>query len=304
MFISCHQGASTVTALDADFGLIARVKTPPQPHVCAFDTKRELLYVTITYRDGWYDEHGDRGEEIVVIDPATWTITRVIDISPYAGPHDLSVQGDELHVVCESHGGCLLTLNLDTFEPIGHIPIDVPGPHWLAATATKAYTGNKEVPFVSVLDLVERRPLKRIPTQTGSEDLELSADGSILYASDRHAPLLFVIDTETDTKIRDVTLPANPHNVHVLDTGLVVVSHFRQWEYDKPQAGSVSVADPESGEIVVESIEVGAAPLGVASDADHVYVNANSTMSVIDRNTWKVETVVEMDAGAHELVLL
>ncbi|GAA4550466.1 YncE family protein [Amycolatopsis samaneae] len=304
MFISCHQGASTVTALDDEFELIARVKTPSQPHVCAFDTKRELIYATITYRDGWYNEHGDHGEEIVVVDPATWTITRVVDISPYAGPHDLSVQGDELHVVCESHGGCLLTLNLDTFEPAGHIPIGVPGPHWLAATSAKAYTGNKERAFVSVLDLVERRPLKRIPTRTGSEDLELNADGSILYAADRDEPLLFVIDTETDTEIRAVTLPGNPHNVHALDDGLVVVSHFRQWDYDRPQDGSISVTDPESGQIVAREIPVGAAPLGIASDADHVYVNAGTTMSVVDRKTWQVETVVDVDAGAHELILL
>lgn len=309
---TCNQLGHTVIALDADdYTEIARIETPPEPHMLVFDRRRNRLYVAITYRDGFYDKHGPHGAEIVVIDVATWRITEIVDISPYAGPHDMYLDPvrDRLYLACESHGGCVAGLDLATLAVTGHIPTEAPGPHWLAALPdrSKAYTGNKEASFVSVLDLTADRLLGKIPMPNGSEDLEVSRDGRLLYACDRDRPLLHVIDTATDTELHDVQLPDNPHRMHLTDTGLVVISHFHtaKWSFQRPVPGSVSVYDPGARKIVAQ-VEVGAGPLGITSSPDgrRVFVdNANdANMTVIDTASWTVERTVPLDRGAHEVI--
>ncbi|GAA0601326.1 hypothetical protein GCM10010174_16500 [Kutzneria viridogrisea] len=306
MLISSNQRGSTVTVLDDELTEVARLAVPAQPHVLVHDESRDRLYATVTYRNGFYDKHGDLGHEIVVIDPGTWEITEVVDIAPYAGPHDLAVDGDRLHVVCESHGGCLLTLDLNTWQPLGHVPTGTAGPHWLALTGdrTKAYTGNKEAGFVSVLDLVDRRMAGRIAMPTGSEDLEVRGD--LLYAADRARALLHVVDTGSDEKVGEVELPGNPLRVHVLADGRVAVSHFHaNWDSDESSPDSVSIVDVEQGK-VVEQVQVGAGPLGMTSAGADLYVNnaKDGTMTVIDVRDWQVRATVPMDGGAHEIVYL
>ncbi|WP_156994292.1 YncE family protein [Pseudonocardia acaciae] len=309
--VTCNQLGHTMIALDAhDLTEVARVRTPPEPHMVVFDAKRALLYIAITYRDGFYDVHGDHGTEITVVNARTWTIDKVVDIGPYAGPHDmyLDPRADLLYVACESHGGCVAVLDLDTLTVAGHIPTEAPGPHWIAALpdGTKAYTGNKEAEFVSVLDLKGRRLTGKIPMPDGSEDLELSADGRHLYANDRSKPFVHIVDTATDQKICSIELPDNPHRMHVTSTGLVVISHFHlPWSFAKANPGSVSIVDPRRREVLAQ-VQVGAGPLGISSspDARRIFVdNANDgTMTVIDATAYRVERVVPLDRGAHEVI--
>ncbi|WP_059006712.1 YncE family protein [Streptomyces specialis] len=309
--VTANQLGHTVTVLDAaDLTEVARVATPPEPHMVVFDARRGLLYVAITYRDGFYDAHGDHGHEIAVIDTATWRTVDVLDLAPYAGPHDLHIDTgrDALYVACESHGGCLLVVDLATRRPAGHIPTRAPGPHWLAVTPdhAKAYTGNKEAPFLSVLDLETRRMTGTVEMPTGSEDLEVSPDGRFLYANDRDRPLLHLVETATDREVGTVPLPDKPHRLHVTPAGLVAITHFHfPWDFDKPHPGSVTLVDPDA-RAVVHRITVGAGPLGITSDPEgrHLYVdNANDgTMTVIDAATCEVTATVPLDRGAHEVI--
>ncbi|WP_344311371.1 YncE family protein [Fodinicola feengrottensis] len=305
--VSANQLAHTVTAVDVSSReRIATIPTPPEPHMLVFDAQRQLLYVAITYRDGIYDAHGDRSHEIVVIDPKNWAVVRVVDISPYEGPHDLAVVGDQLVVACESHGGCLLLLDLPDFRIWGHIPAGTVGPHWLAITPDggKAYTGNKEAPFVSAYDLASGTMTGKLPMLGGSEDLE--AVGDRLYVSDRSEKLLRVFDTSTDNLISQVPLPRRPHRVHVLPNGHVVTSHFGDsWDFEHPDPGSVSIIDPDAG-TVLQNIGAGAGPLGITSDEGILYVNnaMDATTTVIDTRTYEVTGTIEMDAGAHEIVVI
>jgi YVTN family beta-propeller protein len=302
---SCNQLARNVTAVDtATWEKIATVDTLPEPHVMIFDPVRHLLYVTITYRDGIYDAHGDRGHEIAVIDPGAWEVVRSVDIAPYAAPHDMAIVGDFLYVACESHGGCVLALDLETLTPSGHVTTGAVGPHWLSVNDNKAYTGNKEAPFVSVLDLAERRMIGKIPTPGGAEDLEISGD--LLYINDRTESLLRIVDTTTDTQVGQITLPDAGHRIHFLPTGLVAISHLHlPWSFDRPDPGSVSVVDPAAGEVVAR-VPVGSGPLGITSADGTLYVNnsVSGTTTVIDTGTYEVTATIPMDRGAHEIVVI
>jgi YVTN family beta-propeller protein len=305
--VSANQLAHTVTVVDAStHERIATIPTLPEPHMLVFDAQRHLIYVAITYRDGFYDVHGDRSHEIVVVDPKTWDIVRVVDIAPYEAPHDLAVVGDQLYLACESHGGCVLIIDLPDFGLSGNISAGTTGPHWLSVTldGRKAYTGNKEAPFVSVFDLDDRKMIGKLPTPGGSEDLEVVGDR--LYVSDRSECLLRVFDTTTDQEITNVTLPGHPHRMHVLPNGHVVTSHSTMtWSFDRRTPGSVSITDAAAG-TVVQHIEVGAGPLGITSHDGILYVNnaIDATTTVIDTSTYEVTGTIKMDPGAHEIIVI
>lgn len=314
VLVTCNQLGHSVIAVDADdYTEIARIPTLPEPHMVVFDERRRQLYVAITYRDGFYDVHGDRGTEITVIDVDSWQVTGVLDISPYAGPHDMFIDPvrDLLHIACESHGGCVALVDLGKRSLVTHIETNTAGPHWITALPdnSKAYTGNKEATFVSVLDLEHRRMVGKIPMPNGSEDLEVSADGRFLFANDRDRPLLHIIDTETDTEIDAVELPENPHRIHLTTTGLAVISHFRmeKWRFDQSTPGSVSVIDAAT-RAQVAHVEVGPGPLGISSDPEgsRIFVDnaSDATMSVINTATWQVDRTVPLDRGAHDVVYL
>ncbi|RJO73489.1 YncE family protein [Nocardia panacis] len=311
LLVTANQSAHSVLALDAQtFTLVARVDTLPEPHMVVFDPKRKLLYVAITYRSGYYDEPGPRGSEIAVIDAVTWQQRSVVDIAPYAGPHDLFVREDKLYVTCESHGGCVVVIDVDSYRVDGHIPTETPGPHWLSVLpdGSKAYTGNKEAEFVSVLDLRAGEMIGKIPTPNGSEDLEVASDGRLLYVNDRAKPLLHIISTWNDTEIDAVELPHNPHRLHLTASGLAVVSHYLvPWNSGEAVAGAVSVVDTETRRVIAQ-VGVGVGPLGIESDpeATRIYVDnaADGTMSVIDAGAFEVIEVAPLEGGAHEVIYL
>lgn len=317
LLATCNQFARAVIVVDpTTLQAISRIETIAEPHVVVHDARRGLLYVAITYRSGYYDKKGEHGREIVIIDPATATTKRTIDISPEAGPHDLVIDParDRLYVTCESDGGCLLVFDLETFERVGKIPTRAPGPHWLAVlpNGSKGYTGNKEATHVSVLDLDRLENGGEIPMPTGSEDLTVSPNGEFLYANDRKSPLVHVVRTDTDKEIGTVKLPSNPHRVLLTATGHLVVSHFRHskdastWDFSKPNPGSISVTDAKTLR-VVDEIQVGTGPLGLAASDDGATVFVNNindgTMTVIDAERGKATGLVTLAAGSHDVIL-
>ncbi|WP_394824709.1 YncE family protein [Pendulispora albinea] len=318
LLATCNQLAHNVILVDPEtLTEVRRIETPAEPHVIVYDEKRALFYVAITYRSGFYDAHGDHGREIVVIDAATCAIAATVDVSPDAGPHDLIIdtKRDRLYVTCESDGGCVLVYDLDGFVRIGKIPTRAPGPHWLALLpdGRKAYTGNKEAAHVSVLDLDRIAMCGSIPMPTGSEDLVVSPDGSLLYANDRSSPFLHVIRTDTDREIARVELPSTPHRLLWTSAQQLLVTHFNYkkdksgWNFDKPHPGGVSVTDARTLKVIGD-FQVGAGPLGLAAtdDGNTVFVNnANDgTMSVVDMPSGKARGLVPLARGSHDVILL
>lgn len=269
-------------------GELARFPLPPQPHELRHDVKRGVVYCTFPYRDGFYFAHDAKASDLAVIDPEARRVIEVIDLAPEVGPHAMVLddEKDLLWLSVETDGGAVAAFDLEAREIVAHISTgDGTGkPHWMTMGADGTmYTANKESPFVSVVDLEAGVLTGQLPVEAGSDDVELSADGSRLFVTSLNAPVLHVFDTERGTECGRVDVGTPPSRVLLTDAGKLLVTHLHLpfQVGGRVEPGRLTVVDPDS--LAVESaITVGRTPLDLALSPDGAFVYvANSQAGTI-----------------------
>lgn len=257
------------------FEELHRFDVPPQPHEIRHDRKRGVVYVTLPYRDGFYDIHEQKASELVVIDLESRKVAEVIDLSPEVGPHGMCLDeaSDVLWMSVETDEGGVIGLDLESREIVGRVSTGKGDgkPHWMTmlSDASKIYTANKESRFASVVDLKAGELKAQVPMPGGSEDVELGPDESRLFVSSREDPVLHVIDTATDEECGRVELDDVPGRLHLTTDGKLIVTHFH-FPYQtagKIEPGRISIVDPETHE-QLRSMTVGRGPVDLTSSPD------------------------------------
>jgi DNA-binding beta-propeller fold protein YncE len=299
----------------ATFSEIVRFGLPPQPHEIRHDRKRNVIYVSLPYRDGFYDIHEEKASELVVLDLESKEVVDVIDLSPELGPHGMCLdeESDVLWLSVETGDGAVIGLDLESREQVVRIPIGKGDgkPHWMTMLAEKGkiYTANKQSRFASVVDIKKGELKGQIPMPGGSEDVELNADGSRLFVSSREDPRLHVIDTESDEECARVELDDTPGRLHMTSDGKLIVTHFH-FPYQtggNVEPGRISIVDPESLE-QVRSMTVGRGPVDLTSSPDGKlgYIcSANSgTIWEIDLDEMDMRRAVTAGDAPHGIMLL
>ncbi|WP_330261173.1 YncE family protein [Streptomyces sp. NBC_00539] len=325
------QSGPTVTFFDAvDFRRLEVIEVPSEPHELCFDPVRRRLYATITYRSGYYHANTGRAHELVVIDPDRRRILDVVDLAPERAPHGIALDpsGGLLWVSVEAHGdeeGALVALDADSLEPVRRLPVGAPGPHWFTLTpdGSRAYSANKEAPFLSVLDIGSGTPAGRIAVP-GSEGIAASRDGRYVYAAAPKGDLTVtgpvpgagvrVIDTATGAVVRTHRTDGPVFPVHVTATHLVLAGELRM------RAGGAALGEQAPGLLHVYgkdgedlgSVEVGAFPLTITSSPDgrygYVAAVSSSTVTVVDLPRRQTVATLHVERagepGAHGLAYI
>lgn len=322
------QSGPTVTFFDAvTYDRLGEVGVPHEPHELCFDAARRRLYCTITYRSGYYHANGGRARQIAVIDPDGRRVTEVVGLAPEWAPHGIALDpaGALLWVSVEAYGsedGALVALDADSLRPVRRVPVGAPGPHWFTLTpdGRRAYTANKEAPFVSVVDVERGALLGRVGMPGGSEGIAVSGDGRYVYVAGPKgsfdgAPVrdagVRVIDTATDTVVRTLPTDGVVFPVHTTPTGLLLAGELRT------SAGGSGLGRQDPGVLHVydgsgrhsHRVPVGAFPLTITSSPDgrygYVAAVSSSTVTVVDLAAGSVVTSLEVDRsgepGAHGL---
>lgn len=232
-----------------------------EPHELILDSKRNLLYLSHSYRHGHFWKHGDCGHEISVIDPVSREVTDIITIAPCLGPHGLAIDTKRDLLWCSyeedeagAQGG-LVAIDLSSRKVIKRIE-STAKTHWfaLAANGTKAYTCNKTEEFISVLDLEKGRMTGKISSPS-TEECDVSRDGKLVYfptpgtqiGKNPDTPQVLVIDTSTDAITTKIPLEHGASSLHVSEDGKLMVGqyHFGSGDPASPMVrdGCLSVYD-------------------------------------------------------------
>ncbi|MGW7103426.1 YncE family protein [Streptomyces sp. NPDC054883] len=322
------QSGPTVTFFDTvDFRRLGVLQVPSEPHELCFDPVRRRLYATITYRSGYYHANGGRAHELVVIDPDRRRILDVIDLAPERAPHGIALDpsGELLWVSVEAYGaeeGALVALDADSLKPVRRLPVGAPGPHWFTLTpdGSRAYSANKEAPFLSVVDIGSGAPAGRIEVP-GSEGIAASRDGRYVYAAAPKGDFpvtgpvpgagVRVIDTADGAVVRTHRTQGLVFPVHVTATDLVLAGELRM------RAGGAAPGEQAPGLLHVYgkdgeelgSVQVGAFPLTITSSPDgrygYVAAVSSSTVTVVDLSRMEAVATLHVDRagepGAHGL---
>jgi len=316
------QSGPTITFLDArHHDRLAVLELPAEPHELLFDPDRRLLYATITYKGGYYGANAGPWHELVVVDPDRRAVVETLDLSPEHAPHGMSLDRARglLYVSVEERAsarGGVVVLDTANREPVTRIDTGAAGPHWFVCTpdGTRGFAANKEAPFVSVVDLAQRRMIDRIPVQR-SEGIAVTPDGAHVVVA--APPGVLVLDAATGRVLQELPVDGEVYPVHVTAAGEVLAGELRT-----ASGASTSVLGAQApgrlhvhaagGHELRGTVDVGRFPLTITSSPDgrRAYVSAvvESTVTVVDLERLTVLDTITVDRagepGAHGLAYI
>lgn len=336
------QSGQTLNFFDLSTGLRSgqAVDMLAEPHELCFDDRSGLLYVSHPYKYGWYAAHGDFVSVISVLDCKTRTVIDTIDISPYLGPHFLQIDKQRNLLYASVEGG----LSGETPDEGGMVGIDLNSQtvvkriasgyksHWFVMTpdGSKAYTCNKEAGYISVIDLVSEKLIRKIALPGGCEQPGISRDGSLAFfpspaiGQSGHSPCIKVVDTNLNEISSSIPLDTGAVTVHVDSLDRLLVGLYRM-KLDKttskpvPSYGGLVCFKPTGSRYDhMGTVDTGLIPLTVLSHPDgrRAFVSNlfDGTLSIVDLTAMSIQETLQVDTekrqdkaihqGAHGLAIV
>ncbi len=261
----------------------ARVPTGdgPNPHEVAVTPDGRWAFVAVYAAGG-----GVYGSVIQVVDVRSRKEVGRIDLGEFRGPHGLAVtkDGQRLYATVEASKALLeisipgrkVTRSFPTGQDISHMVT-------LTADESKAYVANIRSGTVTVIDL-KSGSARNITTGAGAEGIGTRPRSHEVWATNRAADTVSVIDTRTDTVTKTIECGKFPIRVAF-----------------SPDGATAYVSCANSNEIAVINaatkreearINVGRMPIGllVAPGGDRLYAanTSDGTVTILDLKTRRV----------------
>ena len=286
----------------ATFREQASIETAANPHDFALSADHKTAYVPI-YGDGVYGRNPHPGHEILVVDMVARKVAASIDISPYRAPHGIQIDRQGLlYVACDLDRKLLV---VDPRKRAIEAAIDNEGTgHWLAILpdASKAYVTNKEdKPFVSVIDLRQRKIVARVPVAGGTEGIAASPDGKRIVVMAHAEPTMVVIDPATDTVVDRIAIKdqaRGAYKVYYTPDGSKVLTM-------NLGARLMNVFDAANLKGEQKVLPTGKDPMGFAFSADGktalVANHGDGTVTVVDLSNMQVVSSFKAGTGIETL---
>jgi len=291
------------------------------------------MYLSHTYRSGFYAGKGEKGHEISTIDVDTMSLVAVHDIAPFISPHDIEYNAYDDLIYSGVEQSAPGKNGLVVLEPngrvAGNIATKAENTHWLtlAGNGKTAFTSHKEYPNLSVLDLVSRKQIGEIPLPGGAEEVHVSPDGKWLFAAtpslasqrgahdqdraEENIPRLVKVDAASGAVAGEVALGAGISAIRATSDGRVLVGQLPMGSPDAGTDGFLHVVDTDEM-VVAASLPLGRGPFTTrVTDDNRTAFVANimaGTVSVINLDEYKVEMVLSSTpddtwGGTHGLVV-
>jgi DNA-binding beta-propeller fold protein YncE len=272
----------------------------PRVHELLIDAEGTTAYVPI-YGDGIHGNNPHPGHLIARFDLTERRHTADFSTDPYVAPHGLRWgPGGQLYCICENSGVVLeLDVRSGAIEHVIEVGSDKAHRMEILPDGGKLYTENEEDTFASVVDLRERKLIKKIPAPGGTAGIGMSPDGETVVLVDNAEPQLLIVDTRTDEVRTTVTLeglggPAQVARYSPDGKYLVITS------MEEP-LGVVLTGDLGSQRL----LHLGAGPMNMAFKDDGrtvVIANHNAgSLSVCDLVEGEVRRTVQVGVGIETL---
>jgi YVTN family beta-propeller protein len=244
-----------------------------------------LAYVPI-FGDGIHGRNPNPGHLLCIIDLHKRAHVDDIDLRPYIAPHTLKLGPDGLiYITCEN-SAVVVVIDPSTHKVLDAIDSGSTNGHRLIISpdGQRLYTENEEDATVSVIDLAERKLLRKIRTPRALAGIAISPDGRSVIAVDDVEPTLFLIDVASD-EIRTLRLDGVAKAAQIAryrdDNSVLAVTSLN--------SGTVSLIDPSFTRQT--AIQVGVQPMDMAFRGDELFVacQGDGSVHVIDvpARRWK-----------------
>lgn len=264
--------SSTVSVLNLATGVVDSTITVSFPYGTAVSNDRSRVYVTSLLGGGT-----GGGDSVAVIDTATKTVLRTIELGAYGSvqPNGVAVDSvrNKLYVAnsnLDTLGIIDLTTDTVTQVAVGDNPLGVA----VGPGGRKVYVTNYNSGTVSVYDTVSGTVTATITVGTQPAGIDVTGEARKAYVANSGSGTVSVIDLRTDTVRRTVTLAtgATPEAVSVrgervavsnvgvggitlLNTGndrvARTIAFDGSWGIDVARNGRLVVSLPGTGEAAI-----------------------------------------------------
>ena len=291
VLVVANQTAVTASIVDAATNrTLAALPMAASPHEVA--VTRDGRWALVTE----YGDQGTVGHSVKVLDLATNTVARTIDLAPHTRPHDVEfLPGDTAFVVTSETSRMLLVVGFRSGRILKTLPTGRPGSHMLALTADgrRVFSGNIPTGDATAFDLTTGAATDTIPLVAASEGIAVSPDGRHLWAGSRSKDSVVVVDVASGRRLAAFAAPGTPYRVTMAADG-------RRAVVSTPEAGVIRVYDAvalrELGTVATPGGPVGGA---ITPDGRTMYVALHETgrVAVVDLDGLRVAGHLDVGAG-------
>ena len=207
--------ANTVQFFDAaTLALTSEIAMPASTHEMVLSADGRKAFASV-YGGGIFGKNSNPDRRIAVIDLASRSLDRMIDVGGDLAPHGVMMDGDTLWATAEL-GNAVLAIDPGS----DHIErIDIGGrPHWLAVShaSGKLFAACKTRDFIVVIDAASRKPVGRVGIPNLAESLSVTPDGETLFVCAHAKGEIYAIDTRTDALRATISIEGAPGTLNQL----------------------------------------------------------------------------------------
>jgi DNA-binding beta-propeller fold protein YncE len=197
--------AHKVHFLDAGtLTLAGTIDMPGSTHELALSPDGRTAYGSV-YGDGVFARRVNPDRRIVVIDLASKSLARVIDLGAVYAPHGVMIDAAGMLWSSGELGNAVLVIDPAT-EAVH--PIDVGATaHWVAIShATGKVFASVKLDYIVVIDAVRRAVIDRIALPHTVEGLAVTPDGAAVYVCAQGAAEFYAIDARSHAVTRTIAI--------------------------------------------------------------------------------------------------
>jgi DNA-binding beta-propeller fold protein YncE len=272
----------------------------PCVHELLIAPDRAIAYVPI-YGDGIHGNNPHPGHLIALFDLKARRHMGDFSTYPHVAPHGLRWgRRGQLYCVCEN-SGVVLEMDAATGSIEHVIEVGSNKAHRIEVLpdGSKLYSENEEDAFASVIDLVARKRIGKIPAPGGLVGIGLSPDGRTIILVNAQTPQIMVVDTVSDQVVSTIALEGHEKAAQIAryspDGRYLVVTSI-----DAPLA---TIFD--AGLKTQRLVHLGQGPMNMAFHADgRIVLIANQnegTLAICDLERAEVVRTVRAGVGVETL---
>ena len=194
---------------------LADLDMPASTHELIGSPDGSKVYASV-YGGGIFGKNKDPDRRIAVIDLASKSLERTIDVGANIAPHSVMMDASGTLWSTAELGNAVLAIN-----PVaGKVDrIDLGGsPHWIAVShpTGKLFGSFKTKEAVAVVDTASRRMVGAIAIPHGAEGIAVTPDGETLFVCAHWKGVVHVFDTRTHTLRRTIAIEGAPGEANQL----------------------------------------------------------------------------------------
>jgi DNA-binding beta-propeller fold protein YncE len=256
------------------------IDMPGSTHEMVLSPDGSKVYASI-YGGGIFGRNSNPDRRIAIIDLATKSLVRTIDVGAAVAPHGVMLDASGTLWVTGELGDAVLAIDMET----GTLQqIDIGGsPHWLALShsAGKVFASCKTSEFVVVVDIPTRKVVDKLRVPNLAEGVAVTPDGETLYVCAHRRGEFYVFDAHSPALRRTVVIKDAPgeerqlRRVRVSPDGCYVLvashvdNHAAIYDAGLKQIGSIATPKAPMG-------------FGFAADGRHAYLCCHDAAVVLE----------------------